>query len=287
MKKRWIMYSVAALLAIGLLAVAVGGGSRFVSAQPSTPESGAKGWLGILITDLNEKVAARLGVTDKTGVIISQVLPQSPAAQSGLQVKDIVTAINGKAVANSKELKDAISKLAPGSSVTVTVKRGDTTKDVAVTLGTAPVQPSRKFGGALPKELEGVSPGEIFRHFLGGDLRITDKDGKPVTLSLTPGIVASVDSNSLTITPNGQSQNVTFKITADTRFTGGSISSIGVGNQVIVVTASGSLDAKLVVKTPSVRGLRNVIPHILPFHRGGNSVPKEPQAKPSILAPQL
>ena len=65
--------------------------------------------------------------------------PDGPAAAVGIVVGDVITAVDGVAVANVDELKAAIAAHAPDDVVTLTITHADqTSADVAVTLGTAP-----------------------------------------------------------------------------------------------------------------------------------------------------
>lgn len=74
------------------------------------------------------------------GAIVFQVTDGSPAAKAGLQRSDVITAINGKTVANAQALVDAIATYKPNDNVTLTVQhRADTsTVEVKVTLGDNP-----------------------------------------------------------------------------------------------------------------------------------------------------
>ena len=60
----------------------------------------------------------------------------SPAAKAGLRVGDIITAIDGRAVADSADVITRISPFKPGDSVTLTLERGGSRHQASVTLGT-------------------------------------------------------------------------------------------------------------------------------------------------------
>jgi hypothetical protein len=75
------------------------------------------------------------------------------------------------------------------------------------------------FGGpfadhALPPELQGLqnfSPAERFAHFTGAQMNVIDKDGKPMTIVVTPGKVSSASATGLTLTANdGSSKTFTL-----------------------------------------------------------------------------
>ncbi|HZT83807.1 MAG TPA: trypsin-like peptidase domain-containing protein [Gaiellaceae bacterium] len=80
------------------------------------------------------------GVTG--GARVTQVVGGSPAAKGGLKVGDVVTGFAGKSITSADELTAAVSGAKSGQTVTVTVRRGGSTKQLHVTLGVQPASPS-------------------------------------------------------------------------------------------------------------------------------------------------
>lgn len=72
-----------------------------------------------------------------TGVVITQVLPDSPAAQAGLKVGDIITAVNG-VVVNPSTLVATIQNFEIGSQLDLSILRDKNQLDLDVTLAAAP-----------------------------------------------------------------------------------------------------------------------------------------------------
>jgi predicted metalloprotease with PDZ domain len=87
-----------------------------------------KGWLG---TD-GEKNA------EPAGYRLTKVYADGPAAKAGLQVGDILVAMNGISYASTDEMKKAKQSLVPGSKATYTVVRDGKKQEVEVTLGQIP-----------------------------------------------------------------------------------------------------------------------------------------------------
>jgi len=87
-----------------------------------------KGWLG---TD-GEKS------TDPAGYKLTKVFADGPAAKAGLQVGDILVAMNGISYASTDEMKKAKETLVPGSKAIYTAVRNGEKKEVEVTLGQIP-----------------------------------------------------------------------------------------------------------------------------------------------------
>ena len=94
-----------------------------------------RGWIGVEPQELNAELAETFNVKAKSGVIITGVLQNGPAAQAGIRPGDVITAVNGKAVGNVTELLGAVAALKPGVAAPLTVLRKDSKTDIAVTPG--------------------------------------------------------------------------------------------------------------------------------------------------------
>ncbi|SNS68428.1 putative serine protease PepD [Geodermatophilus pulveris] len=70
-----------------------------------------------------------------TGAQVVQVQPGTPASDAGLQAGDVVTAVGDRLVTTSTELTAAVRSASPGEEVTLTVRRGQSTEQIDVTLG--------------------------------------------------------------------------------------------------------------------------------------------------------
>jgi serine protease Do len=80
-------------------------------------------YLGVSYIDITQEVAAQFRLPVNQGVVVLEVVPGSPAAQAGVQVEDIVTAINGVQVARGGDLRRTLRALQPGATVTLQVLR--------------------------------------------------------------------------------------------------------------------------------------------------------------------
>jgi S1-C subfamily serine protease len=84
-------------------------------------------------------VGVELNANSTTGgAQVSLVQPGSPAAGAGVRASDVITAIDGKAVASTQQFIETVDTYAPGQSITLTVKRGGQTMKIKFSLGTRP-----------------------------------------------------------------------------------------------------------------------------------------------------
>ena len=94
----------------------------------------ANGRLGVAFEPLTAELAADQNVDVTEGALITEVAPESPAADAGLQVNDIVTAVNGEAVDEEHTLRDRLVAYEPEDTVTLAILRGGEAQDIDVTL---------------------------------------------------------------------------------------------------------------------------------------------------------
>ena len=82
-----------------------------------------RGSLGVDAQDLTPRVAAALGIKATQGALITDVLPDSPAAKAGLKPGDLVTSVNGKSVTDAQDLRNAQGLAPLGSTLALGVDR--------------------------------------------------------------------------------------------------------------------------------------------------------------------
>jgi serine protease Do len=172
---------------IGINTAIVAGGSGIGFAIPSSmarkiyTELQAKGrvtrgWLGVSIQPLTPELAKSFGVKDNKGVLLSEVMSDSPAAKAGLQSGDILIEFQGKRMEGPADLQRAVGLTSPGTSAKVRVWRDQGEKTLEVQIGEAPDEqreartPSQRGKSALGLEVRPITP-EIARQL---NLRSTD-----------------------------------------------------------------------------------------------------------------
>ena len=100
-----------------------------------TKNSTKKAWLGISGYSMNETLARQLGVEQNTGILIASLNEGGPAAEAGLEVGDILTAVDDKQVETFEDLSGYLAEKQPNDVVEFSVIRENQTGKVKVTLG--------------------------------------------------------------------------------------------------------------------------------------------------------
>lgn len=99
-----------------------------------------RGWLGVVIQDLTPALARQFGIEAGTrgGILVSEVLPDTPAEAAGLQRGDIILEVAGERTRDVGLFRSDIAALDPGSEVELLVVRDGRERIVGVTLGERP-----------------------------------------------------------------------------------------------------------------------------------------------------
>ena len=82
-----------------------------------------RGWLGVSLQDASPQLAERLGLGERAGALISAVLPGGPAEAAGVQVGDLVIALNGEELGDAARLMNLVGRLPVGKPATMRVVR--------------------------------------------------------------------------------------------------------------------------------------------------------------------
>src|SRR5947199_2134357 len=93
--------------------------------------------LGVYFQELTPKLASALGVKASEGAVVTEIVPDGPAAKSGLQKDDVIVALNGKTV-DGRSLRNAVGSMSPGSTIDLKVLRGTSERNYSITLDRMP-----------------------------------------------------------------------------------------------------------------------------------------------------
>lgn len=93
-----------------------------------------RGRLGVVIQEMNYNLAKSFGLSNASGALITQVIPNGAADKAGLQMGDIVLSVNGEAVTNSSDLPVMVGLLPPGKQVILGIWRKGKKQETKVVL---------------------------------------------------------------------------------------------------------------------------------------------------------
>jgi serine protease Do len=108
---------------------------RSISDQLIKNGSVEHGYIGIAMNDVTPDNASFFKLNDADGAIVSQVTPDSPAANAGLKSGDVIRELNGQKIANSSALQVAVSEDRPGTTIQLGILRDGSPQTISLKLG--------------------------------------------------------------------------------------------------------------------------------------------------------
>ncbi len=137
-----------------------------IAAEKANGESGAKGvaraWLGVAGQQVTADIADSLGLNRPHGVLITQMHKASPAKKAGMDVGDVVVAINDKPIRDQSEMKFRLATVPMGQTAKIDILRKGKSHSFTVVASKPPEDPPRQekvLGGTHP--LSGVKVSNI------------------------------------------------------------------------------------------------------------------------------
>jgi serine protease Do len=118
-----------------------------------------RGYLGIHPQDVTPDIAKQFGLNQPGGVLIGEVMPDTPASRAGLKTGDIILDLNGDPMDTANELTLRISQSAPGTPEKLKIWRDGKTQDVSLTLTELPDKVAK--GGAEENSASGLEGVEV------------------------------------------------------------------------------------------------------------------------------
>jgi len=168
----------------------------------------SRGWLGVVIQEVNKDLAESFGLEKPAGALVAQVLDDGPAAKGGLQVGDVILSMNGQPIVMSADLPHLVGALKAGSKATLEVVRDGKRKTLDLTVGAIPDE---------GKEMAGLTGAEQSSNRLGvavadltdeqkkandikGGVIIKDvQDGPAALIGLQPGdVITHLNNQAIT-----------------------------------------------------------------------------------------
>jgi len=111
-----------------------------------------RGWIGVQIQPVTPEIADSMGLKKAAGALVAEPQPNSPAVKAGIESGDVITAVNGTAVRDARELARRIGTMTPGTTIKLDVIHAGQQKTVSLTLGTLPNEKEAKNEPAPPSK---------------------------------------------------------------------------------------------------------------------------------------
>jgi len=108
-----------------------------------------RSWLGVYIQEVTPEIAEQFDLTEAKGVLVGDVIEDSPAEEAGMERGDIIAKINNEDVNSPEELQDKIRSIGIGEKANVEVVRDGKEISFVVKIGEMPTLEEK---GEYPKE---------------------------------------------------------------------------------------------------------------------------------------
>jgi serine protease Do len=95
-----------------------------------------RGWLGVVVQEIDRAAALKLGLDKPEGALIAKVIANSPAEQAGLRSGDVILSYDGTTLASSRDLPALVGAGDPGHTATLEVLRDRRQVEMRVQIGT-------------------------------------------------------------------------------------------------------------------------------------------------------
>ena len=95
-------------------------------------------WTGLGVQTITREIANYLGMSQASGVIVDQVVPDSPAENAGLRPGDVLLQLQGKKIQSADDVRALLKRVRIGARLPITVVRGDQVLKGEIVVGNAP-----------------------------------------------------------------------------------------------------------------------------------------------------
>ena len=171
-----------------------------VANQLRTDGKVSRGWLGVVIQEVNKDLAESFGLERPAGALVAQVMDGGPAAKGGLRVGDVILSLNDESIVMSADLPHLVGAIKPGSKVRLGIVRGGERETLNIVIGALPEEGEAVAAadtGAQKSNRLGVKVAELTAEQkrsldLPGGVVITEVlNGPAAMIGLRPGDVIS------------------------------------------------------------------------------------------------
>jgi len=116
----------------------------------------SRGWLGASVQNLSEDLAEAFKLADRNGVVVTKIIPGTPAEKGGLRQGDIILSIENVPVSSVNKLRNFVAAKQPESKVRISILRRGRGMAVTLLIGEAPSAGDEFKPVAQPRKTEGL-----------------------------------------------------------------------------------------------------------------------------------
>jgi len=95
-----------------------------------------RGYIGIILQPIDKELSNALSLDKQEGILISEVIKDSPADEAGLKQGDIIISYEERSVKNVSKFRNEVALMPPGTKIKLQILRNHKVKTIHVTLGT-------------------------------------------------------------------------------------------------------------------------------------------------------
>lgn len=158
-----------------------------------------RGYIGIAMNPkgMTQELAKSFGLEKNTGVLIVEVLEDTPAEKAGLKSGDVILKMDGEDVENNVSFRNAVSFIKPGTKIKLTVLRGDKEKEITVKVGSkadsvlakGSSEIGRKFGLGVQELTKELAQKFGYKHGTGVIVTEVIKSSSAEQFGIEPGML--------------------------------------------------------------------------------------------------
>ena len=157
-----------------------------------------RGWFGVSVQSITPDLAKQFKLEENQGILISNVIENSPAELAGLMRGDVIIEFNGKKVNEPFVLRNTVAGIKPGEEVSIKIIRDEEVRAITVVIGELPGDIQKITAPVIENALRGVSvldlTPEIFDKLnlpekIRGVVVANIEPGSPAETSIAPGDV--------------------------------------------------------------------------------------------------
>lgn len=109
--------------------------------RTARPAENAVPFIGVVTRIVPAELAIQLGLDEGNGVLVEEVMPDSPSAKAGIQKFDVITQLNGERIREPGHLADLVRSKSKGDQVSLQVIRRSAKQEMKVAIDERPVPP--------------------------------------------------------------------------------------------------------------------------------------------------